>query len=262
MRIELKIFFFGFFSLFFQNQQYQALAQIQTVQVKPLLVKIQDSIARAYPTKDSYYQTRYRPEETRYWARIPGWMVEDAITRYHLFNRRVNKILDLGCGYGTLLAFATIIYGTQGICMDCIPYIQEDVQNQFNINFIKGDIERDSLPDPEKFDVIIMTEVLEHLNFQPVPTLRKIWNALADSGSFYLTTPDADAGWGRTLKYYQSIDEIPPLNPASDWIDDHIWVYNRIELIDVLNKAGFKIKRIENSRGPIGGGHINVWATK
>jgi predicted SAM-dependent methyltransferase len=47
-----------------------------------------------------------------------------------------------------------------------------------------------------------MTEVLEHLNFHPVPTLKKVYNLLSENGALYLSTPDAYE-WGKVNKYYQ-----------------------------------------------------------
>jgi len=109
-----------------------------------------------------------------------------------------------------------------------------------------------------------MTEVMEHLNFQPVPTLQKIYKALAPGGSFFLSTPDADLGWGRNYKYYKELSDLPPLDANAAWTDDHIWHYNTTELKMVLQNAGFKIKKIDHSYNPSkeGYGHFNVWLTK
>jgi hypothetical protein len=82
-----------------------------------------------------------------------------------------------------------------------------------------------------------------------------------EGGSFFLSTPDADAGWGRQLKYYQKLSDIPPINPEAEWIDDHIWQYTRDELVGVMAEAGFKIKKIGHTQSA-GGGHFNVWAVK
>jgi len=230
---------------------------------KPLLAAIQDEVSMIGETPDQYYEKEYRPQEPLFWSKIAGWIVEDAILRNYPRVEPMSRVLDLGCGFGTLLSFATTMYGVEGVCVDIIPYLQEkeNVRSRYNITFVEGDIEREALPVSEKFDVIIMTEVLEHLNFHPVPTLRKIWNVLADGGSFFLSTPDSDTEWGRNYTYYEKLSDIPPFDPSADWIDAHVWHYNRAELIQVLNEAGFEIKRIDHSQSD-GGGHFNVWASK
>lgn len=227
-----------------------------------LIEKIQKDIADADNSLEGYYSKAYRPAEPRYWSKIASWIVEDSINRNFTEKRPVSSILDLGCGYGTLLAFSSVIYGSEGTCMDVVPYLQPTVMKKYNLSFVESNIEKKPFPfNDNQFDVILMTEVLEHLNFHPVPTLQKIFKSLKDGGAFFLSTPDADGGWGRTEKYYSSVDEIPPVNQEAEWIDDHIWQYNRIELESVLYKAGFKTYRIELSEGPHGK-HFNVWAVK
>jgi 2-polyprenyl-3-methyl-5-hydroxy-6-metoxy-1,4-benzoquinol methylase len=68
-----------------------------------------------------------------------------------------------------------------------------------------------------------MTEVLEHLNFNPISTLKKINRLLKPGGSSFLSTPDADSGWGRTHKHYENFAEIPDVNPAAPIIEERVW---------------------------------------
>ena len=226
-----------------------------------LIESIQAAIAAADPTAESYYASTYRREEPKYWTRIAGWIVEDSIYRRFIDNTPANTVLDLGCGYGTLLAFAAVTYSAPGLCYDVIPYIQPDIQRRYGIRYDKLDIERDPFPKDLQVDVVLMTEVIEHLNFHPRYTLKKIYAALKPGGAFFLSTPDADKGWGRVFTYYKSLDEMPPPNPAAAWIDGHIWQYTEAELRQVLQEAGFIIKRMAHAPGAVGR-HFNVWATK
>jgi 2-polyprenyl-3-methyl-5-hydroxy-6-metoxy-1,4-benzoquinol methylase len=91
--------------------------------------------------------------------------------------------------------------------------LQPTIMQRYALAFARGNIEKDPLPGGQLFDVAIMTEVLEHLNFQPVPTLKKIHASLRPGGTLFLSTPDADGGWGRSTKYYRSLAEIPALDP-------------------------------------------------
>lgn len=227
----------------------------------PAIADVQATIAAADTSKDAYYAKNYAPVEARYWTHIAGWMVVDWVERSVIAQRPVTAIVDIGCGYGTLLAYAAQVYGAGGTCVDVVQYLQPAVMQRYGLTFVTGNIEKDSLPAQQAYDVAIMTEVLEHLNFQPVPTLKKIHASLRPGGTFFLSTPDADGGWGRTAKYYPSLAAIPALDPTRAWIDDHIWQYNQAELEEVLHAAGFKIRQIERSEGPQGK-HFNVWATR
>jgi 2-polyprenyl-3-methyl-5-hydroxy-6-metoxy-1,4-benzoquinol methylase len=225
------------------------------------IAAIQATIAAADPSADAYYAKHYALEEPRYWAHIAGWMPVDAIERAFIAHRPVQSILDVGCGYGTLLAYAAGIYGARGTCLDVVPYLQPLVQSRYALTYVAGNVEKDALPGDGTFDVAIMTEVLEHLNFQPVPTLKKIHAALRPGGSFFLSTPDAEGGLGRVTKYYPSLAAVPALDPRREWIDGHIWQYDQSELEGVLRAAGFEIRALDRASGPVGK-HFNVWAVK
>ena len=235
----------------------------------PLVKSIQRDLAQEEAkTGYTYYIDKYSKNEVYFWSKIAGWMVMDAINRTTPQDESVTQILDLGCGFGTLLAYASTIYGADGICFDIHDYFGSwgvnNFNKKYNLNYVQGDIERGTLPGPEQFSVIIMTEVMEHLNFQPVPTLKKIYDALAPGGSFFLSTPDAELGWGRNYKYYKQLADLPNLDQDAEWTDDHIWHYNIEELKKVLQDAGFKINKIDHSYNPSneGYGHFNAWVTK
>lgn len=225
------------------------------------VVTIQDEIAAADFTEDSYYASTYRYAEPKYWLRIAGWITENALERRFVAEEPVTTVLDLGCGYGTLLAFATTSYAARGFCFDVVPYIQPAVQSRFGIEYRKVDIEKDPFPAAMQVDVVLMTEVIEHLNFHPKTTLDKVFAVLKPGGSFFVSTPDADNGWGRVYEYYDSIDSMPPPDPGAQWIDGHIWQYTEAEIRAVLEDAGFEIKRMEHAPGAVGL-HFNIWAVK
>ena len=214
---------------------------------------IQNAIVRA-DGPGGYYDHAYREMEPRYWTRIPGWMREDA------HERKANRILDIGCGYGTLLALATEIYGAHGYCMDVTRYLKPDFARRRHLLFARGNVELASIPWSGKFDIVILTEVLEHFNFQPLPTLRKIHDALAAGGTLFLSTPDA-RDWGRLLTFYHSLAELPMPDPSHQVHDAHIWIYSQDEVTTLLDQAGFRIVRLEYAPGN-GNRHLNVLAVR
>src|SRR5436309_1294076 len=141
------------------------------------------------------YVKAYRREEDRYWWHVPRWLSEDA------GRRKIETVLDIGCAYGTLLLFATKLTSCHASAIDFIGgYLSPAVIAKHDIQFRVNNIELDPFPWDRRFDVIIFTEVLEHLNFCPIPTLRKIAGLLKPGGRLYLSTPDASA-WGRVTTY-------------------------------------------------------------
>jgi SAM-dependent methyltransferase len=214
----------------------------------PALKAIQAEIS-AEDGPEGYYTKTYRPSETLFWSNLPGWMRADAASH------QAKRILDIGCGYGTLLAFAAEVYHAEPYCMDVIHYMPKFSEHR-RIRFSSGNIQLDPIPAPGSFDVILMTEVLEHFNFQPLPTMKKIHDALAPGGVFFLTTPDA-AEWGRNTKYYSNLKDLPAADRNSKFIDDHIWVYDRKELTQLVTEAGFTVEKFAYSPG-VGHRHFNL----
>jgi SAM-dependent methyltransferase len=208
-----------------------------------LLRWCQDEIARCDP--HPYYVEAYRGAETSYWQHIPGWMAADAALL------RPGRCLDIGCAYGTLLLLAAKMTGGQGYGIDFVGrYMSPTLLAKHALEFAVSNIELDPIPWPGRYDVVVFTEVLEHLNFQPLPTLRKIRQSLTDEGALYLSTPDA-AQWGRVTKYYAQLSDLPApaVERRATLVDDHVWQYTEAELRELLAAAGLRIKRFDYAPG-------------
>ena len=223
------------------------------IALDPRIVEVQNEIAKADGLK-GYYATTYSKEEALYWKQIPGWIREDAA------NRKVKRVLDIGCGYGTLLGFAAQTYAAEGFCMDFNPYMRPAYSDPRKLTFRKGNIELDAIPWKESFDTIIMTEVLEHFNFNPSPTFEKIHSALAAGGVLFLSTPD-EKEWGREIKYYKNISAMPMPDRTAKVVDAHVFIYSKAEITKLLTDAGFRIEKFDYSPG-VGHRHFNVMAIR
>jgi 2-polyprenyl-3-methyl-5-hydroxy-6-metoxy-1,4-benzoquinol methylase len=194
--------------------------------------------------ENPFYAKNYRGEETWYWLRIPGWMSELAASGF-----RVRRALDIGCAYGTLALFCRRTFDCEIYCTDFNDVcLSPALRNEYAFHFAINNIERDDFPWELRFEAVIFTEVLEHLNFHPLSTLRKIRDLLTPDGKLFLTTPDAEE-WGRATRYYSRLDEIPELKPDSPTVDDHVWQYTKDELFGVLEESGLKIDRFSYSPG-------------
>jgi SAM-dependent methyltransferase len=137
--------------------------------------------------------------------------------------------------------------------------LSQALRERHGIAVAQGNIEQTAIPWPESFDAVIMTEVIEHFNFHPVPTMRKIAQALRPGGSLFLSTPDADS-WGR-LERYSSYRDMPPPDPNVPTDDIHIYQFTEGELREVVADAGLEIKQLARAPGRWGY-HLNVQAER
>jgi len=216
------------------------------------IVKCQEEIANSNP--HPHYLSEYRDSEISYWLHIPKWMYEDSK------KKTIKRCLDIGCAYGTLALYCKKIFKCEVYCVDFVEtYINQELAKR-HFFFKVNNIELDSFPWEGQYDVIIFTEVLEHLNLYPVPTLKKINDLLALNGVLYLSTPDASQ-WGRVTKYYANYKDMPAKMNELDVVDDHIYHYNKHELLEIIDEAGFRIERSKYSPGLLNR-HFNLALVK
>lgn len=224
-----------------------------------LIEECQAEIEKYSPIE--HYKTSYRKEEVGYWEHIPGWLIDDSR------KRDIKTVLDIGCAYGTLMLFSKKLFGEASSVfgLDMIKaYWPKELEVLYGLQWSLCNIELAPIPFPSalKFDVILMTAMLEHLNFEATPTLLKVKDALSENGKLYLSTPDAGV-YGVTRKYYSSYSEVPrlPWDGKKALIDDHIWQFNKKELMELFGGAGLKVEKLGYSPARTAT-HFNVVLTK
>jgi 2-polyprenyl-3-methyl-5-hydroxy-6-metoxy-1,4-benzoquinol methylase len=202
------------------------------------------------------YAPKYRDSELGYWAHIPRWVYQDF--REAAARGQSLRCLDVGCAYGTLLLHAIKSLGCEPYAIDFLRYLDASLIDDYNIHYQINNIEREAFPWPLQFDVILFTEVLEHLNFNAEPTLKKLRQLLKPGGRLYLSTPDASQ-WGQQTKYYSKYSQLPMPAPDShrSVIDDHVWQFDENELRRLVAAAGLRITRFDYSSG-FGKRHFNL----
>ncbi|MEX2322622.1 MAG: class I SAM-dependent methyltransferase [Acidimicrobiia bacterium] len=198
------------------------------------------------------YTDLYRAEETLYWLRLPAWILE--------WSERAapQRMIDIGSGYGALAVFADMATPATITCVDIDPgRITTALAASHALVVVKANVEIADVPNPP-YDGVVMTEVIEHFNFAPVPTMRRIHDAMTPGGRLFLSTPDADS-WGRVPDSYSDWRDMPPADPAVTTEDRHIYQFTAEELTEVLTESGFTILRMNRSPGRWGF-HLNVEA--
>ena len=147
----------------------------------------------------------------------------DTIHR-HLRPSIETKILDIGCGSGLMLNVLSEVGNTYGMDMS-------DEAISFSKEIFNGRLEKGSMPDDipyenEFFDLIILLDVIEHID-QDVASLIAIRDCLVFGGKAVITVPAYMFLWS-----------------PFDEVNQHKRRYTLSELKRKLIESGFKIEKI------------------
>jgi 2-polyprenyl-3-methyl-5-hydroxy-6-metoxy-1,4-benzoquinol methylase len=153
------------------------------------------------------------------------------------------SVLDVGTAYGTAsVALKYLGYDVKA-CDLTRDYLNAEQLRAEGIPFAKCDIEKEDLKASE-MDAVIFTEVLEHLNTNPQKGVDRLRKCLKKGGYCLITTPSfenqgqAPGIWGRKISYRYIPEKV------SQWYDEHTHHFNQVELISLMEKAGFDVVEI------------------
>ena len=192
------------------------------------LKEIQNKILSYNP--ESYYRI-YKLYEFGYCGKIFEWIKK----------QNPVSIIDIGGGYGTFCMYCRKLFPNSYIrLVDIVQTANFEMLKENNIDLCLCDIEK-SIPDGT-YDIVIFTEILEHLTFNPVDTINKIKKLLNPKGKLYLSTPDVNS-WGRLGFFESHKDMIDGFHFRPDLKFEHIYHYSKEELKELLKD--FKINKFE-----------------
>jgi 2-polyprenyl-3-methyl-5-hydroxy-6-metoxy-1,4-benzoquinol methylase len=156
-----------------------------------------------------------------------------------LASRRPARILDLGCGNGTLTALVQS-WGHDVTGLDASPSgVDVAKRHAPSIRFVQHWLERPLPLDLQgQFDAVMSAEVIEHL---PTPRvlLERAREALTSSGSVILTTPYHGYLKNLALALVNGFDR--HWHPLRD--GGHIKFFSRATLFGLLESEGFSPTR-------------------
>ena len=175
----------------------------------------------------------------------------------NIFNNNFNdrRVLEISSFLGVVdIALAKI--GFEVYTYD-IPEFQNnsklnELYSKFNVHPSSGylkDVWQNGLPYPDDhFDAVILSEVVEHLNFNPLPVFQEINRILKKDGILYITTPNQvnlinriKIILGRSIRNSIS-DSVTQLDQTQHTICGIHWrEYTLEELIQLLEIMGFAI---------------------
>lgn len=123
--------------------------------------------------------------------------------RLHIILDRIpiaqcKNVLDIGIGHAYLLSYIKEVNPECNVTGVDIDYLWETKINKervekYGIRKVVCDISQEKIPLNEKFDVIIFSEVLEHLNFNKKSKeelIDEIYNLLEPNGLLIVATPN------------------------------------------------------------------------
>jgi len=159
-------------------------------------------------------------------------LIEDDKRRFLQFKSLLNnrKVLDFGCGWGGFLKFidkAKLLTGVE-LRDECIFFIRKNIKKiliKNNLNNIK-----------DKYDVITMFHVLEHVPYQ-VKILKELKSKLSKNGKIIIEVPSAQ-------DFLLSFDDLKDFKKFTFW-SEHLVLHTENSLRKILKTSGFKRIKIE-----------------
>jgi SAM-dependent methyltransferase len=111
------------------------------------------------------------------------------------------RVLDIGSHY-LHTACALTAMGFQVVGMDVSAFAEAEIvrdrARRFHVENIAVDdlAAGDFLPGQnDSFDLVVFSEILEHITFNPVRFWKRVYEVLRPGGAIYLTTPNALTPW-------------------------------------------------------------------
>jgi SAM-dependent methyltransferase len=153
------------------------------------------------------------------------------LRRFVIPSSRTPRLLDFGCGLGFFLdnAFEA---GFEPTGVEFNRYALEYIRRRY----AHRTVHFSDLDASERFDVITMFDVVEHLR-DPFATIQSIRRMLNDNGIAVITTMDSTSFvsriMGKRLEDFRRIRE-------------HLFFFSRGNLVSILIKQGFDVLRVSS----------------
>lgn len=143
------------------------------------------------------------------------------------------SVLDFGCGTGIVLDEIQKL-GSRCTGVEMSPWACRYGRERFGLTMLNEDILKVQL-EPESFDVILMSHVIEHLP-DPVTIVSRLAHLLKPNGVLMICTPYSDSLgaklFGRHWLYY-----LP---------NEHLHLFNDSSITKVIESSGLQVKTIEH----------------
>jgi len=156
------------------------------------------------------------------------WGVKEALLKV-VEDKDTKKILEVGSGLG-YLTYSLIRAGYNVIGMDISETAIQQAKTIFGDYYICADLFEIARTQAESFDVVILTEVIEHVN-RPLEFIEAIKQLLKPEGHAIITTPNKSLFSSEILW----ATDLPPV---------HCWWFSEESLIFAAKDKDFEIEFI------------------
>jgi SAM-dependent methyltransferase len=213
----------------------QAIADIQASPIDLLNTgAAKEEVAYLYMLKDTYIRT-----------------IKDIDTMFNSQEKKVN-ILEIGSLYGVVSKSLKKI-GYSIFALELPEFYQsktlQALYKNAQIPFSGVNLRLSKLPyESNFFDAVILCEVIEHFNFNPLPTLKETNRVLKPGGLLYVGTPNLVSIKNRLSMikgqsyrdpieyYFQQLDKRFNIIVSTHWRE-----YTMAEMAEMIEKMGFEI---------------------
>jgi len=165
----------------------------------------------------------------------------------------VDQVLEIGAFFG-VVSICISKLGFRMVAADIPEYMSLAAQRErfgrHGIEIAEVRLEDYVLPfESERFDAILMCEVLEHLNFNPLPLIKEINRIGAPDSLFYLSLPNL-AQLENRLKLVRGVSNLAPIQSYFEQLDPeqleiangHWREYTAAEVREMLERMGYEIE--------------------
>lgn len=201
----------------------------------------------ANPEMQTGYHDSYVSQHRREYVRT----VRDVLGHRPPSERPV-RVLEIGAFFGVVcIALASLGYAVTAADVPEYIDLPEHAERyaRFGVKTRGVRLEDFVLPfDDEQFDVIIMCEVLEHLNFNPLPLLKEINRIGAPGSIFYVSMPNVASifhriwvakGHSSGIRVSEFFEQLDPTNSLI--ANGHWREYTAYETRQMLEPLGYRI---------------------
>jgi 2-polyprenyl-3-methyl-5-hydroxy-6-metoxy-1,4-benzoquinol methylase len=167
--------------------------------------------------------------------------------------QRGGRVLDVGCSPGHLaMALVKAGFEVQGIDLNAVWLAKYAPGWAERLRITHTNIEQDPFPFPsESFDLVIFTEVLEHIAVtDPCVILQEIRRVLRPGGRMLLSTPNV-ANLSNVVALIQGENVFWPPEIFYGSVDRHNREYAPQELLQLVARAGFAHQALD---------YMNTWS--
>lgn len=178
---------------------------------------------------EGYFQGKRRDGYSNYVGSENVLRKEFQHSLHHLrhYGAKEGKLLEIGSAYGFFLAEASKYFECMGIEVS-EGAVEFSRSRGFNVQC--GTMSENLLINQDKFNAVVMLDVIEHLP-NPAETLDLIWKALDVDGSLMISTGDWDSLLARLMRKQWRL-MTPP---------QHLYFFSKKTLTKLLKTCGFEI---------------------